>query len=84
MDDLFYSKYGVYETYPISDLKHIREISFYNHNYYIGVNNSLIYAETDELSELTEYYHIQGNVVTHIGFAYSTDKYITLSQTELS
>lgn len=88
MDD-FFKRYKHYETFPIEQLKHIPEISFYNHNYYIAnhsCNNSsdLLYVETDEYSEISEFYHVDGTRIIHIGFAYSSDKYITLQQEELS
>ena len=59
MDD-FFKRYKHYETFPIEQLKHIPEISFYNHNYYIAnhsCNNSsdLLYVETDEYSEISEF-----------------------------
>lgn len=90
MDDRFYKRYRCYENYPIEDLKHIPEVSFYNHNYYIANNpngynsNDLIYVETDELSGIKEFYHINGDVIVHIGYAYTSDKYITLEQEVLS
>lgn len=89
MDDFFYNKYKCYEGYPIEKLKHIPEISCYNHNYYIGVKRDnivipdLIFTETDECSEVTEYYHIDGDCTTHIGYAYASDEYITLEQETL-
>lgn len=84
MDSNFHEKYKHYETFPIENLKLIPEVSFYCNNYYVGHDGELIYAETDEFSEITEYYHVKGSSVQHIGFAYVSDKYITIQEEELS
>lgn len=84
----FYEKYKCYESFPIKDLKNIKEISWYNNNYYLGVSRNgcydLIYEQFDDCSNSYEYYHIHGDIVTHIGYAYDRDKYITLAQKEQS
>lgn len=86
--DFFYEKYKCYENFPIENLSRIQEISWYNNNYYLGVNRNgchdLIYVKCDECSNSYEYYHIHGDFVTHIGYAYEGDKYITLQQQEQS
>ena len=51
-------------------LKHIPELSYYNHNYYIGLDNKLIYAESDD-DNMTEYYYINLSNMTETYFAYS-------------
>lgn len=90
MNDDFYQKYKGYESFPIERLKHIPHISIYNHNYYFGIKREdaiipdMIYAETDELTDITEYYHKDGETITHIGYAYEGDKYMTLQEEELT
>jgi len=37
-----------YEGMMISDLTHIQYLSYYNHNYYLGLNNDLIFAHRDD------------------------------------
>lgn len=88
MDKLFYDKYKCYEEFPISKLKHIPEISWYNNNYYIGVkretNSDLIFEVCDKFMNLNEYYHVHGEVVTYIGYSLFDDEYITLQQEKLT
>lgn len=90
MNDFFYKKYKCYENFPIKELKHIPEISFYNHNYYVGVKREnkvapdLIYVESDELTDTNEYYHVDGDTTIHIGYAYILDEFITLQEEELT
>lgn len=90
MDETFYQKYKCYEDYPIENLKHIPLISFYNHNYYFGIKRKnsmvadMIYVETDERTDISEYYHKEGEKLTHIGYTYAGDKYITLQEEELT
>lgn len=90
MDELFYNRYKCYESFPIADFKHIPEISRYNSNFYMGVKRKgseiydLIYEECDELANMCEYYHVFGDTVQHIGYAYEGDKYITLCEEELT
>ena len=43
-------------------------VSFYNHNYYIGFDNDLLYAESDD-DNTTEWYLILGR--NGIGIGYS-------------
>lgn len=56
----------IYNGVPLDTLKHIPEISFYNHNYYIGLKRDgyivvdLIYAESNDDGD-TEYYLILSN-----------------------
>lgn len=89
MEETFYQKYKCYEKFPIKKLRHIPIISFYNHNYYFGIKRDgamvadMIYVETDELSGISEYYHKDGEEMVHIGFAYNSDKFITLHEDEL-
>ena len=46
MDERFKEKYGVYDGIKVDTFKHIPEISFYNHNYYIGLNGVLMQGAT--------------------------------------
>lgn len=86
----FYKKYGCYENFRVDKLKHIKELSTYNHNYYIGIQREntespdIIYVESDELSDTNEYYHVEGDNKIHIGYSYEGDEYITLQQEELT
>lgn len=53
----------IYDNFPSEKLVHIPEISFYNHNYYIGLLregkacNDLIYVWSDD-DDYSEYYLI--------------------------
>ena len=84
----FYERYKQYKDFPIANLKHIPEISCYNHNYYLGlkrngmVSEDLIFEETDESIGVSEYYHILGDTAIHIGYSYCNDDYITLQEEE--
>ncbi len=40
--------------------KHIKKISYYNHNYYIGLKGDLLFAKSDD-DNTTEWYLIRGN-----------------------
>lgn len=90
MDKKFYLKYKHYESFPIEKLSHLKDISVYNHNYYVGmkrenmIDNDLIYVETDELSGISEYYHIDNDKKIHFGYSYEGDKFITLQEEELT
>lgn len=84
MTEEFYMNYRRYEKFPIDKLKHLPEISCYNHNYYVGVDKELIYVETDELSEISEFYLVTCSGYEFFGFAYPNDKYITLQEEELT
>lgn len=91
MDDCeFYEKYKLYKDFKIDELKLIEELSFYNHNFYTGIQREdkdtpdVIYVETDELTNIDEYYHVDDDVKIHIGYSYFGDEYITLQQEELT
>lgn len=89
MDEYFYLKYRNYESFPIEEFVLIPDMSIYNHNYYLGLKREnmvtdLIYVETDELSGISEYYHIDNNKKIHLGYSYEGDKFITLQEEELT
>lgn len=64
-----------YEGVRINDLRHIPEISFYNHNYYVGVKREgyvpydLIYAESSDEHDITKVYVVLGDTSCLIGEA---------------
>ena len=64
------------ENIKLDDLKHIPEISWYNHNYYI-LNNKLIYAESDD-DNTTEIYEIDFIHMEqkYIGYCYTSENNI--------
>ncbi len=75
MDEYFKKKYGAYNGIDTSMFKHIPEISCYNNNYFIGLKregsatNDLIFVHSDELNGVDDYYHVNGNSVTYIGYS---------------
>lgn len=89
MDEHFKKRYGVYDGIDTSTFKHIPEISCYNNNYYIGlkregsVTNDLIFAHSDD-DNLTEYYIVNGNSVTYIGYEFTNEGLLNLSDVEFT
>lgn len=89
MDEHFKKSYGVYDGIDTSTFKHIPGISFYNNNYYIGlkregiVTNDLIFAHSDD-DNLTEYYIVNGNSVTYIGYEFANEGVLNLSDVEFT
>lgn len=68
-----------YNGVPLDALQHIPEISFYNHNYYIGlrregcVTSDLIYAESDD-DNCTSYYLINKNSEPiYFGYSFTSE-----------
>ena len=65
-----------YENYGMNGLKHISEISCYNHNYYIGIPRGkgkgkvdLLLGVTDD-DDTTEWYVVDGlDGCKHIGYS---------------
>ena len=88
MENYFKSVFGAYDGLHTDTFKHIPEISYYNHNYYIGLkreNNAihdLLFAESDD-DNLTEWYIVLGNCVRHIGYEFSDKGVINLSDEQL-
>ena len=66
-------------------LRHIPEISCYNHNYYIGLKrgnstiHDLLFAVSND-DNLTEWYIVLGNCIKYIGYEYSDKGVINLSE----
>ena len=87
MDERFKERYKVYDGMDVGTLKHIPEISFYNNNYYIGLKRNgndvpdLLFAKSDD-DNLTEWYIINGTRVTHIGYEFTDEGIINLSDKE--
>lgn len=90
MDSMFLKKYKDYDKLDVNELKHIPEISFYNHNYYIGLkrNNKvchdIIYEECNELAGFYEYFHIEGDVSTYIGYRSEDENFITIESEQFT
>ena len=76
--DNFYEMYKDYDGIDVDDLIHIPEISWYNHNYYIGLKikdhtmSDLIFAESDD-DNITQYYHVNGSSSTYIGYEFASE-----------
>jgi hypothetical protein len=53
----------IHKKYPsgcdMNQFKHIPDISFYDHNYYVGFNNDLLYGHGDD-DNTTEWFLIKG------------------------
>lgn len=75
MNEIFKKRYAAYDGIDTNTFKHIPEISFYNNNYYIGlkrnnnVTHDLLFARSDD-DNLTDWYIINGDSVTYIGYEY--------------
>ena len=76
MENHFKNVFGVYDGLHTDTLRHIPEISCYNHNYYIGLKrgnstiHDLLFAVSNDDS-LTEWYIVLGNCIKYIGYEYS-------------
>lgn len=92
-DEVFEKRFGIYKDcgniYKL--LTHIPEVSFYNHNYYIGPekgelknDHDLIYVECDD-DNLEEFFVIQGDCEpVFIGYMFSDEGVFYLSNTRLT
>ena len=85
MENHFKNVLGVYDGLHTDTLRHIPEISCYNHNYYIGLKrgNSTIHDLLFSVSNddnLTEWYIVLGNCIKYIGYEYSDEGVINLSE----
>lgn len=84
MDENFKNRYSVYDGIDTSTFKHIPEISCYNHNYCIGlkrgnsVTHDLLFAHSDDDNQ-TDWYIINGNSATYIGYEFSDKGVLNLS-----
>lgn len=81
--------YGVYDGIDTSTFKHIPEISCYNHNYYVGlkrgnsVTHDLLFANGDDDNQV-DWYIINGNSVTYIGYEFTDKGVLNLSSEEFT
>jgi len=53
----------------MDQFKHIKEISVYNHNYYIGLDNDLLFGKSDD-DNTTEWWVISGVNSNYLGESY--------------
>lgn len=51
---------------------HVPQISSYNHNYYIGFDNDLIYAKSND-DNLTEYWLVKNESFTFFGYSFESE-----------
>ena len=67
------SRYDFYiEGLDMKQFKHLKEISSYNHNYYIGNNNDLLYGKSDD-DNTTEWWVIIGEYSHYLGESYCSN-----------
>lgn len=83
MTQEFYNKYSKYDNFNTNNLKHIKEKSVYNHNYYIGLDNDIIYIVSDDCF-MNDIYIIENDKKNYIGYSYIDENIIYLSEEELS
>ena len=53
------------------ELEHIKQISHYNHNYYVGIGSDLLFAKSDD-DDTTEWYLLIGTNSYFIGNSYTS------------
>lgn len=56
----------------MTNLKRLREISKYNSNYYVGIDNDLLFALSDD-DNTTEWFLISGLNTYFIGNSYTSE-----------
>lgn len=89
MNEYFKKRYGAYDGIDTSAFKHISEISCYNNNYYVGlkrgnsVTHDLLFAQSDDDNQ-TDWYIINGNSATYIGYEYTNEGVLNLSDVEFT
>lgn len=89
MDENFKKRYSAYDGIDTSTFKHIPEISCYNLNYYIGlkrgnsVTHDLLFAHGDDDNQV-DWYIVKGNSVTYIGYEFSDEGVLNLSDKEFT
>ena len=87
MEEVFKEKYGLYDGINVNTLKHIPEISFYNNNYYVGLKRNgsvvpdLLFADSND-DNMTDWYIVNGTSVTYIGYEFTEDGFINLSDND--
>lgn len=85
--DNFNQKYGVYDGVQTYSFMLIEGVSTYNSNYYVGLKregmavNDLLYTVSDD-DNMTEYYHINGSVSTYIGYEFTHEGILHISNTQ--
>lgn len=63
--------------FKLSGLKHIAEISQYNHNYYVDKDKNLLYSESDD-DDCSSWYFINGSIVTYLGESLGSSNNVSL------
>lgn len=69
----------IYKGIKLENLSRIDAISWYNHNYYVGLKrkgqcaNDLLYVESDD-DNTSEIYLITGDSSIHIGYCYTSEE----------
>lgn len=54
--------------------KHIPEVSYYDHNYYVGFDGELLYGQSDD-DNTTEWYLVRGdNPSIYLGVSFTSDR----------
>jgi len=76
--DKDYWKNEIHKKYPVdcdmTQFKRISEVSYYDHNFYVGFNNDLLYGKSDD-DNMTEWYLIKGdNNPIFLGISCVTNK----------
>lgn len=57
----------------MQQFKHIAEISCYNHNYYVGFRNNLLFGNSDDDST-TQWWLINGSTSVFLGESHINDE----------
>lgn len=61
------------EGINMEQFHHIKEISFYNHNYYIGFGTDLLFGKSDD-DMTTEWWLVNGNTSIYLGESHAEDE----------
>jgi len=62
------------EGLDMKQFKRISDISSYNSNYYVGFDNGLLFAQSDD-DNTTEWYLIRGvGLYTYLGVSHTSDR----------
>ena len=56
----------------MNQFKHIKDISHYNSNYYVGLDGDLLYGDSDD-DNTTEWFVIVGEESCYLGESYCDD-----------
>lgn len=86
LEEKHLEKYKAYDGKEADKiLKHIPEISVYNHNYFIGLQRSelgsadLVYAESDD-DNLTEFWVLHGSSSEYLGYELTDNPGIVITK----